>query len=89
MTKNMSMKKVMDQLLFEENTAFKLEKLHLVLLKRISELQENAEKKAQEQYELFSNLNPRYNEEGLTPKTAQIKLDAINGRSNQGLIRPY
>jgi hypothetical protein len=89
MNKNENVRKKMDQLLIEESAPIRLEELHLVLIKRVLEMKEKAIKNAIEQYNFYNSLNPRYNEQHYTPKNAQIKLDAINLRSNQGLIRPY
>jgi len=89
MNKSVSVMKKMNQFLIEESTPIKLEKLHLILLKKISEIEERANNEAQEQYELYKWLNPRYFEHGITPKDGYLKLDSMNLRSNQGLIRPY
>ena len=81
--------KKMNHLLFEESTPIKLEELHLVLIKNFLEIKDRVDKEAQEQYELYNNLNPRYFEEGIRLKDAQLRLEAMFPRSNQGLIRPY
>ncbi|MHA1985734.1 MAG: hypothetical protein ACW98D_03750 [Promethearchaeota archaeon] len=87
--------KKLDQYFMEEDTYKELEKLHVTLYQNISKHEEEANIEAMKQYkqqcEFFSCLNPRYleNEITPTPKEASIKLDSLNLRSNQGLIRNY
>ena len=93
MERNVSVMKKMDQSFMEEDTLKELEALHVILIKSISKHEEEANvegiKQYKQQYELYNCLNPRYFENGITPKDAQIKLDSLNLRSNQGLIRNY
>lgn len=79
----------MDQLLIEEDSPIELEELHVILIKSISKHKQEDYKKAKKQYEFYNCLNPRYFENAITPKNAQIKLDSKNLRSNQGLIRIF
>lgn len=89
MNKSMSMMKKMGSLLIEESIPIKLEELHLVLIKKNIEIKDRVNMEAQEQYELYNSLNPRYFEVEIRPKDSQLKLDAMFPRSNQSLIRPY
>ena len=79
----------MDQLLIEEDTLIELEELHVILIKDLSEGKETANIEAKKLHELYGCLNPRYFENGITPKEALIKLDSLNTRSNQSFIRIF
>jgi len=93
MKKNVSVLKNMDQFFIEENNPRELEELYVILIKSVSKHKESANIEAKnwaiKWYELYNCLNPRYFEDGITPKEAQINLDALNPRSNQGLIRIF
>ena len=90
MKRNVSVMKRMDQYFMEEDTIKELEELHVILVKSISKHKEETNIEAiKQQYELYDCLNPRYFETGITPKDALNKLDLLNLRSNQGLIRYY
>ncbi len=93
MKRNVSVLKKMDQYFMEEDTIKELEELHVILVKSISKHKEDpnieAIKQHKQQYELYDCLNPRYFETEITPKNALNKLDLLNLRSNQGLIRYY
>jgi len=79
----------MDQLLIEEDTLIELEESPVILIKNLSKGKETANIEAKKRYEFYECLNPRYFENGITPKEAQIKLDSLNPRSNQSLIRIF
>jgi hypothetical protein len=81
--------KEMDQLFSEEDTSIELEKLHVILIKSILKPKEKADIEAKKQYELYECLNPRYFENGITPKKALINLDSLSPRSHQSLIRIF
>lgn len=83
MKKNMRLSKKIDQFLIEDNAPIELEELHVFLIKNISK------RKAKKQHELYNNLKLRYYENGITLKKAQIKLDSLNPRFNQSLIRIF
>ena len=82
----MRVMKKMVQLFSEENTSIELEKLHVVLLKNILKHKEKANIEPKKRYDLYECLNPRYFENGITPKKAWINLDSLGPRSNQSLI---
>ena len=82
--------KKMVQLFNEENTSIELEKLHVILIKNILKHKEKANIEVKNlQFELYECLNPRYFENGITPKKAWINLDSLGPRSNQSLIRIF
>ncbi len=80
----------MNQLLVKEDASFELEDLHLILIKSIKKDSEKTKTNARMLYEIYSSLmNPKYSENKITPEDAQIKLDAMMPRNNQGLIRTF
>jgi len=94
MKKNVSvLKKNMDQFFIEEDNPRELEELYVILIKSVSKHKESAKTEAKnwanKWHELYNNLNPRYFENGVTPKEAQINLDALNPRSNQSFFRIF
>ncbi|MFW9822500.1 MAG: hypothetical protein ACFFE4_06175 [Candidatus Thorarchaeota archaeon] len=82
----------MNQLIYEKDDPFKLEELHIILIKNARKESEQAEKAIKQRHDLHSLLNPRYYENGISFEDARIKLDAtnpINQRNHQGFIRIF
>jgi hypothetical protein len=75
----------LNQLLIKEDTSVELEDFYVILLKNIKK---DSKTPTKIRYDLHRWLmNPRYFENGLRLKDAQINLDARNPRFTHSLIR--
>jgi hypothetical protein len=82
----------MNQLIYEEDDPFKLEELHIILIKNAWKDRKKAEKAIKQQHNLHSLMNPKYYEHGISLDDAKLKLEAMNRisqRNYQGFIRIF